>query len=252
MKWLKWTLGIIAVIILGVAGTVYYFFEIKEYDTADAEVEEITKTEYDIVLPPNVGEDDVDQDSSTNEESTEEQADSDSLPATSTEVDEEESDSESNQTGNTGTNQNSSDQKKQDSNNDNSKDKTDSNDDTKKDPVVTADYIKDRYRPTFESLQAQANSRLDALIAKAISEYRAQKSAGKSVSFGYFYQKYKGAADELEANTDATFNIIIGALNDELEKNGFTTKESKEFRDYYEAQKEAREDALLERARELL
>ncbi|MCX8003169.1 MAG: hypothetical protein N2661_11390, partial [Anoxybacillus mongoliensis] len=72
--------------------------------------------------------------------------------------------------------------------------------------------------------------------------------SGQSVSFNYFFVKYNTAAQELEAKTDAAFNIIYNALENELKKNGFSPNHAKEFREIYEQQKSAQRNALLKKA----
>ncbi|NUJ69838.1 hypothetical protein HUS64_21345, partial [Pseudoalteromonas sp. 2102] len=107
---------------------------------------------------------------------------------------------------------------------------------------------KEKYRPSFELLQQQANAKIDALVDHAIGEYKERKANGQSVSFNYFFSKYNTAAQELEAKTDAAFNVIYNALENELKKNGFSPNHAKEFRETYEQQKSAQRNALLKKA----
>jgi hypothetical protein len=119
-------------------------------------------------------------------------------------------------------------------------------------PVITAEMIKSAYRPSFANLEAQANANIDALVGAAYSEYSAKKKSGESVSYSYFYRKYTSAGKALEANTDATFNYLYGALVNDLESRGFSSSEAKEFKTQYENAKSARESALLDQAKSAL
>lgn len=119
-------------------------------------------------------------------------------------------------------------------------------------PVTTAEMIKSAYRPSFANLEAQANANIDALVSAAYSEYNAKKQSGESVSYSYFYRKYTSAGKALEANTDATFNYLYGALVNDLEARGFSSSEASEFKTQYENAKSARESALIDKARSAL
>jgi hypothetical protein len=119
-------------------------------------------------------------------------------------------------------------------------------------PVLTAEMIKSAYRPSFANLEAQANANIDALVSAAYSEYNAKKQSGESVSYSYFYRKYTSAGKALEANTDATFNYLYGALVNDLETRGFSSSEASEFKTQYENAKSARESALIDKAKSAL
>ena len=66
-------------------------------------------------------------------------------------------------------------------------------------PTVTS--IKQKYAPMFENLQSQADGKLNALTERAKKEYSDKKDNGEKIDFGYFYNKYAGAAKGLEAQT---------------------------------------------------
>jgi hypothetical protein len=119
-------------------------------------------------------------------------------------------------------------------------------------PVITAEMIKSAYRPSFANLEAQANANIDALVNAAYSEYNAKKQNGESVSYSYFYRKYTSAGKALEANTDATFNYLYGALVNDLQERGFSSSEASEFKTQYENAKSARESALIDKAKSAL
>jgi ABC-type cobalt transport system substrate-binding protein len=117
---------------------------------------------------------------------------------------------------------------------------------------VTVQQIKNEYRPVFESLQEQANGRLNTLVGHAESEYHAKKASGEKIRVGYFISKYKSAGESLEANTDKVFNIVYSALQRDLKKNGYKANEAKEFKNQYETEKDALRDILFSKVKERL
>lgn len=228
-KW-KIFLSVFVILLLAAGGTVYYFFEIKEYDVADAEVEEIIESEYDIVLPDEeTAKTDTNGTSSTNKTNNEDGVES-------ANGDESSGINSTNGTSNE-TNENGS---------------TSSNNQTASEQPITVAAIKDKYRPSFEDLQSQANSKIDTLVSSAYNEYKTKKQNGESISYSYFYQKYTGAGSDLEARTDAAFQVIYEALQAELQNNGFSKSHAKPFLEEYEEAKSTRETALLNKAKQAL
>jgi hypothetical protein len=229
-KW-KIILSIIVLIIAIGAGTVYYFFNIKEYKTADKKVEEIVETEYDIKLP---GEDNT---TSSPAETTEEQAAA---------IDESGSSAESSSEGTT------SDASQQKGNNNSSSTTTSSSTPTDKGQQAaakpTAAAIIEKYKPTFHELESQADGKLNSLVSYAFSEYSSKKASGEKVSYGYFYSKYTSAAETLEAGTDAAFNYVYNALVNELKKSGYSANEAQSIKDQYNSMKKQRRSALMSKA----
>ncbi len=220
-KW-KIILSIFVLLILGGVGTIYYLFELKEYDVADERVEEIIDSEYDIVLP---------DDNNTTEASGVAESGKQS-PSTDGVTD-----SNSTSAQNDGSNQNG---------------EAASTNQPTVETEITVASIKEKYRPSFENLQNQANGKIDSLINKAYNEYKAKKNNGESISFGYFYQKYQGAGQALEDKTDGAFQIIYKALQNDLETNGFSKSHADEFLKQYDVAKSERESALLKKAKEAL
>lgn len=115
----------------------------------------------------------------------------------------------------------------------------------------TVDTIKQRYMPTLEALQNQANEKINNLVEQAKQEYITKKSSGESISFGYFYNKYYGAAERLESRTDAAFSSILAIIEKELESYGHSKDHAQSFRDEYNATKERRKNNLINEALEL-
>lgn len=113
---------------------------------------------------------------------------------------------------------------------------------------VTVKTIKEKYRPTFESLESQANGKINALVGHAVSEYKQKKANGEKISIDYFLTKYKTAGEALEAKTDQAFNQAYRALQKDLKSNGFSPDEAADVRNAYEAAKKERRNALLSTA----
>lgn len=220
MKKLKIFLIVAAVIILGAGGYLLYMFKFKEYDVADEEVSEIVADPYKVELP----------DGSTlvideKGEIVEGTATSDSnTVTTSAQTNEEKLDGKTAGPGTDSTTTTSSTEK----------------------PTVAS--IKDKYRPALEGLEAQADTKINALIGRAVSEYNGKKANGEKVDFGYFYNKYTAAAGDLEANTDTVFQAVLGAVEKDLAANGYDKTYAQSFKDEYEATKKARRDGILKKA----
>ncbi|MGG3449080.1 hypothetical protein [Domibacillus aminovorans] len=110
---------------------------------------------------------------------------------------------------------------------------------------MTVDAIKSRYDSSFQSLEGQVDSQLGSLISQAKGEYVEKKAAGETVNPAYFYQKYNGAAANVESKTDAAFNSLYTGLTSELKANGFSESHANQYKADYEAMKESRRSELL-------
>ncbi|QCR31877.1 hypothetical protein [Lysinibacillus sp. SGAir0095] len=227
-KWLLYvSLVVVLLVVLG-GGYALYEFKFRTYDVADEKVDEIIEDNYIIELPDGT-EIAVDKEGNileevsgelvSNSEATSNQANATSGGSSSS----------------AGNNNTTTDKPGSSSN------ETAQADDEK--PTVKS--IKAKYTPSLEALQAQANSRINGLIANAKSEYSTKKANGESISIGYFYNKYMGAAEGLEASTDAAFNSLIGIIEKDLTSNGFDKSHAQSLRDDYEAMKQARRDSIL-------
>jgi ABC-type cobalt transport system substrate-binding protein len=248
----KYIISILVVIILATAGTIYYFLNVKTYDTADQEIEKIIESEYDIVLPDE-SESTV---SKTPAESTDETDENKEEVGSSETVNEKTNtdDTTSTNSKNTSNDKNNSattipNKNPQTTTKPSGKDTTST---SKEETEVTVKNIKDKYRPVFQSLESQANGKIDALMSRAIGEYHQKKANNASISYSYFYQKYTAAGRDLEGKTDSTFNYIYNALENELKEQGYSASHAKVFREQYEETKRARESALLNKAKEAL
>ena len=110
---------------------------------------------------------------------------------------------------------------------------------------VTVASIKAKYESSFVALEDLAKSRLNSLIAQAKSEYNAKKASGESISYSYFYQKYYGAATKMEGTIDASFNTLYVRLENELAQNQFDKAHAQSFKDQYASAKSSLKSEIL-------
>ena len=82
----------------------------------------------------------------------------------------------------------------------------------------TVATIKGKYAGTFSAFETQVRGKINGLVGQAKAEYDAKKANGESVSYSYFYKKYSGAATALEASTDASFEALMGVVEDHFKK----------------------------------
>src|SRR5690606_11874898 len=113
---------------------------------------------------------------------------------------------------------------------------------------VTVADVKGKYEPVFRQLEGQADAKISALIGRAKKEYTDKKVNGESISYGYFYNKYMGAANNMEASTDAAFYGVVKALEAELTANGYNKSHAQNFIDEYETMKKTRRDGIIKKA----
>lgn len=243
-KKLKIILSIISILVLCVGGYAVYILKFKTYDVADESVNEIVEESFEVELP----------------DGTILRLDKDG------EMIEEESENAGQATGTiaTGSSSNSSNAGKTVSNTpDNANKGTSSSTETGKGsaskpasnpgkqeagkPKQSVAVIKSKYVPTFDALEGQADAKLNALIGRAKNEYTTKKANGEKIDYGYFFNKYSGAAGELESRTDAVFNGVLKAVERDLENNGFDKAYAKSFAEQYNAQKKSRKESLMKK-----
>lgn len=274
--WKKVLLGLFAVVLV-VGGYLLYQFQFKEYDVADEEVEKITDEDYTIELPDgtNIGGDNDGASANEGDPKAGEDASAsgESGAGSASGADDKATDDGSDKIVSTegtpggagsaavaGVSQTSSENQGS-GNSSGSKSGTsagsgsggstgsgsaDSTQPSGSKPTVAA--IKNKYAPSFESLQSQAHGKINSLVGRAKAEYSEKKSNGESISYGYFYQKYMGAAASLEGQTDAVFNQLIGAVESELQQNGYSKEYAQSFRDQYKAEKESMRSSIISSA----
>jgi hypothetical protein len=219
-KWKIFVSVIVFIAIVG-AGSLYYFLNIKEYETRDSRVDEIVEGQFNVELPADSSEEDTAE--SLKENSTEKEP-----------VDKDESISsperDMSKTANT---------------------KAPAQSTAKQKPIVkpTAAMIVEKYQPSFNALESQANDKIETLLAYAFNEYNTKKANGEEVSYFYLYNKYNSAANKLERSTDASFDYIYNALVTELTKSDFDISEAKYIKEHYMNIKKERRADLLNKAR---
>ncbi|MBS8265624.1 hypothetical protein DYI25_14440 [Mesobacillus boroniphilus] len=255
-KW-KIILAAFSLLLIAGAGYVYYLLEVKTYEVKDEKVEEVVSEDYDIALPEEESSDGAAPAQETADETGEEK----DTTAASEESDGQNRDSSNTttETTSTGSNNKESTTKVDKSSltvsTDKKAAKTASSEktDTKQKPKApakpAAKEIAAKYEPSFVQLEAQANSKIDALVSHAYSEYKTKQQDGENVDYFYFYSKYSTAGKILERKTDSTFNYVYNALVNELINNGYDSTEAQKFKTAYEAAKKERRSAILNKAK---
>lgn len=271
MKKLKYIFIALAVIVLCIGGYIVYELKFKSYDTADPEVDALIEETYNVELPDgtvivvdkegNIVENKTSesqnngvttasaQTSSTNENSDSTQDDEKGTETGTTNNGNGSSNSNSGQTG-TSASSNSSSNTGTTGSNSNTKPNTNTNTGGSNKPAekVTVASIKSKYEGTFKSLENQSRARINSLISQAANEYSTKKSNGESISYGYFYKKYMGAANGIESATDSTVNVVVGLVEKDLQKNGFDKSYAQSFKEDYNAMKESLRSEMMDKA----
>ncbi|GKV66237.1 MULTISPECIES: hypothetical protein [unclassified Sporosarcina] len=257
----KWKI-IISSLVLVIAlcsGYLLYIFKFKEYDVADEEVSKIVDDPYEVELPDGsrliMGEDGkseikpADSSSALSEGGSVDSVTDGTTGSTSNDlqsaaVQGSQTDQEDQSDQQTSTTQSDSHSNSSSGNPSSAA----GNPTVKPDGKATVASIKGRYEPTLNNLQGQVDGKLNSLIGRAKSEYSAKKANGEGIDFGYFYNKYMSAANGLEAQTDAVFEGVVGALERDLQANGYDKSYSQSVRDEYAAKKKASRESLLNKA----
>jgi hypothetical protein len=219
-KW-KVVLSIFVLLLAVGAGTLYYFLNLKEYNTADTKVDEIINSDYQIKFP---GDD-------NSESPPEAQAKGQSLNQTDGTVK-----SGSAKVDNSGNGTNLSGK---------------SSTGNKASKLTAADILA-KYQPAFKNLESQVDGKLDSLLSYALNEYQAKKANGEDISYFYLYSKYNGAAKKLEESTDKSFFLIYDTITNELEKSGYSSADALPIKNHYLSLKKERRSALMNKALEHL
>ena len=264
MKILKWLLLSLGVVILLGGSYVLYEFKFKTYDVADEKVDEIVGGGYEIELPDGtsmkVGKDgqiiDGNNDAAAEEETeveTEKKVEND-VPVANAAPKESEPSSANTappvQKEQTEAVVKEEEPVKKETTPATPANPQPSNPPAAKPAPVTAASIMDKYRPTFVSLEQQAEARVNNLVAAAKNEYAQKKADGEKISAGYFYTKYMNSSSSLEKSTDAAFENLMKVVEADLVANGFNKSEAQSFRTEYEQAKEQRRSSLMKKALE--
>lgn len=259
----KWWLSVLLVVVLLVViggGYALYEFKFKSYDVADEKVDDIVEEDYVIQLPDGT-EISIDDEGNIVEKSSGQLVLNTTGSSTSTDSNltqlgqsqqkgQSEQSGQSAQTSQTGQTSQSNETQGNPSNSTvNNSGTTQPNSSTTPTSQVaekpTVKSIKAKYTPTLQALQSQANGRINGLVSNAKAEYSQKKANGESISIGYFYNKYMGAANSLEASTDAAFNSLMTLIENDFVSNGYDKSHAQSFRNDYEAMKEERRNSLL-------
>lgn len=270
MKKLKYIFIALAVIVLCIGGYIVYELKFKSYDTADPEVDALIEETYNVELPDgtvivvdkegNIVENKTSDSQNNGATTASAQTSSTNENSDSTQDDEEGTETGTTNNGNGSSNSNSG--QTGTSANSNTGSNTESNSNTNKNPntntntggsntpaeKVTVASIKAKYEGTFKSLENQSRARMNSLISQAANEYSTKKSNGESISYGYFYKKYMGAAKGVESATDSTVNVVVGLVEKDLQKNGFDKSYAQSFKEEYNAMKESMRSEMMDKA----
>ncbi|OBW58446.1 hypothetical protein A9986_05790 [Solibacillus silvestris] len=270
MKKLKYIFIALAVIVLCIGGYIVYELKFKSYDTADPEVDALIEETYDVELPDgtvivvdkegNIVENKT-ADSQNNGTTTAsaQTSNTDKSNSGSAQNDDEEKgtgtsnntngsiNSNSSQNGTSANSNTGSTGSNTDSNNNQNTNTNTGGSNTPAEKVTVAS-IKSKYEGTFKSLENQSRARMNSLISQAANEYSTKKSNGESISYGYFYKKYIGAAKGIESATDSTVNVVVGLVEKDLQKNGFDKSYAQSFAEEYNAMKESLRSEMMDKA----
>jgi len=253
-KW--WLSALLVVVLLVVIGGGYalYEFKFKSYDVADEKVDDIVEEDYVIQLPDGT-EISIDDEGNIVEKSSGQlvlntTGSSTSTDSNLTQLGQSQQKGQSEQSGQSAQTSQSNETQGNPSNSTvNNSGTTQPNSSTTPTSQVaekpTVKSIKAKYTPTLQALQSQANGRINGLVSNAKAEYSQKKANGESISIGYFYNKYMGAANSLEASTDAAFNSLMTLIENDFVSNGYDKSHAQSFRNDYEAMKEERRNSLL-------
>jgi hypothetical protein len=234
------------VVIIGIiGGYIVYELNFKTYQTSDKEVEKITESKYDITLPEIASQQgEGSSESKIRSSETQPEKSADSVAAEQSETQKNKSDSI----------EQASTSLKEGNNSDKNVEETKtihlkSENTRKKKPVKpTAQTIIVQYESVFENLQTQANTKVNHLASLAMNEYLDKKSNEEDISYGYFLNKYRDAAESIEKNTDQTFTVVYHALQKDLKVNGFNPDAADVYKETYEQTKKERKNALMKKA----
>lgn len=241
-------LGTFLLLVIGIAGYILYEFKFKQYDVADPVIDKILEEDFVINFPDgeqliiNKDGEIIETASSTVEETMGSEDTTNQSSGSNTSNSNSDTENQNSTTGTPNHNQSTTEKNKKNQN-------SQKNNQTIIQPTIES--ITAKYMPTLEALESQANEKINVILEQAKQEYRTKKSNGESISLGYFYNKYYGAATQLETRTDTAFNRIVSMMETELENNGFGIQNVQTLREQYNTAKESRKSTLMNKALEL-
>ena len=109
--------------------------------------------------------------------------------------------------------------------------------------------IKNKYVPSFQALQSQANGKLQThpSVVRKVST-ATNKPMGKASTTDTFSISTPVRLKPVKHQTDSVFNGVLGAVKQDLAANGYNESYAQSFVDDYNAAKKARRDSLLSNA----
>lgn len=114
---------------------------------------------------------------------------------------------------------------------------------------VSVEAIKGKYTSALEDIEKQAYANLDNLINLAKSEYMEMEANDQKISYPYFYNKYTSAAAKLETRTDKMFNAVMEIMEQDLKANGHPADlVDSMHKEYKNKKSQLRQDILKETA----
>lgn len=242
--------SLLLVVIAG--GYLLYIFQFKEYEVADEKIEEIMEDAYDVELPNGTKlvvkteEGAVGKLEKRHPERKDREEGAAETASVTSGGDERKKSASDRYAASTSTRSKSKDNRSSDSTS--STTGTAPAQAASTTTTITVGDIKRKYERSISDLEEQVDQKINTIIMHAKEEYHTNKQNGESTSYAYFYTKYIGAAENLEAQTDMVFEGIVSSLEKDLEVNNFNKAYSQSFRDQYAAQKKARRDRIMKDA----
>lgn len=107
-----------------------------------------------------------------------------------------------------------------------------------KSTALTEKEVKKNYEPAIADIERQANASLNNLIDLAKEEYFKMEENAQEISYPYFYNKYSAAASKLEKRTDDVFYALMEVMRQDLKANGLPDDLPKSLSKEYENRKD--------------
>lgn len=122
---------------------------------------------------------------------------------------------------------------------------------------VRIQTVKSSYEAGLVKLQTQGNTVIDGLIGDAKAEYAALRAAGAGkTELLNLAVSYMGKATAMEKEVDAGFNALVAGLTTELKAAGMAEPDisayAAQLQAAYKVEKDARRNALLDKAKSYL
>lgn len=237
MKKMKFFLIALACILIAAGGYIIYELKYKSYDVADEKVDSIVEEKFELELP----------DGSIVKISKEGEVEVVSTVETSIENSLTNAITSTSNTTTSAGKDNSVSAGKVNSSENSSLNESSSSNVTQNDTRVLVATIKEKYTSTFALIEEQSRNRINSLIAEAKEEYAVKKNNGEKISYGYFYQKYMGAATSIEQATTSAVSTITKLVEAELKENGYDPAHAQSFVQHYEKTKENLRNELMKK-----